>query len=158
MKTAITIMLICVLAGCNAIERHETRSAAKQAREDYHKAIEPHHTAYRLAVINATPEQKAAARQASDHERMDALLEKISEQGIHSLTPAERKELEALRERRRKGRWPAAIWRSGPTSATSSARRRGAARSSISGCSSRTARSTIRCARRRAAIPPRCCR
>ena len=48
--------------------------------------------------------QKAAARQASDHERMDALLEKISEQGIHSLTPAERKELEALRERRRKGR------------------------------------------------------
>ena len=29
---------------------------------------------------------------------------KISEQGIHSLTPAERKELEALRERRRKGR------------------------------------------------------
>lgn len=61
MKTAITIMLICVLAGCNAIERHETRSAAKQVREDYHKAIEPHHTAYRLAVINATPEQKAAA-------------------------------------------------------------------------------------------------
>ncbi len=49
-------------------------------------------------------EQKAAARQASDHERMDALLEKISEQGIHSLTPAERKELEALRERRRKAR------------------------------------------------------
>ena len=52
----------------------------------------------------ARAEQKAAARQASDHERMDALLEKISEQGIHSLTPAERKELEALRERRRKGR------------------------------------------------------
>ena len=48
--------------------------------------------------------QKAAARQASDAERIDALLEKISEQGIHSLTPAERKELEALRERRRKGR------------------------------------------------------
>lgn len=46
-------------------------------------------------------EQKAAARQASDAERMDALLEKISEQGIHSLTPAERKELEALRQRRR---------------------------------------------------------
>ena len=52
----------------------------------------------------ARAEQKAAARQASDHERMDALLEKISEQGIHSLTPAERKELEALRERLRKGR------------------------------------------------------
>ena len=52
----------------------------------------------------ARAEQKAAARQASDHERMDALLEKISEHGIHSLTPAERKELEALRERRRKGR------------------------------------------------------
>lgn len=49
-------------------------------------------------------EQKAAARQASDAERMDALLEKISEQGIHSLTPGERKELEALRERRRKAR------------------------------------------------------
>ena len=49
-------------------------------------------------------EQKAAARRQSDAERMDALLEKISEQGIHSLTPAERKELEALRERRRKSR------------------------------------------------------
>lgn len=49
-------------------------------------------------------QQKAAARHASDTERMDALLEKISEQGIHSLTPAERKELEALRERRRKNR------------------------------------------------------
>lgn len=61
MKIAITIVLIATLAGCNAIERHETRSAAKQAREDYHRAIEPHHTAYRLSVINATPEQKAAA-------------------------------------------------------------------------------------------------
>lgn len=49
-------------------------------------------------------EQRAAARKASDAERMDALLEKISEQGIHSLTPAERKELEALRERRRRAR------------------------------------------------------
>ncbi len=46
-------------------------------------------------------QQKAAARQASDAERMDALLEKISEQGIHSLTPAERKELETLRQRRK---------------------------------------------------------
>ncbi len=61
MKIAITIVLIATLAGCKAIERHETRSAAKQARDDYHKAIEPHHTAYRLSVINATPEQKAAA-------------------------------------------------------------------------------------------------
>ena len=54
------------------------------------------------APRSSRAEQKAAARQASDTERMDALLEKISEQGIHSLTPAERKELEALRERRRK--------------------------------------------------------
>lgn len=61
MMRVITIVLVCTLAGCNAIERHETRSAAKQARADYHKAIEPHHTAYRLSVINATPEQKAAA-------------------------------------------------------------------------------------------------
>lgn len=49
-------------------------------------------------------EQRAAARQASDSERIDALLEKISEQGLHSLTAAERKELEALRERRRRAR------------------------------------------------------
>ena len=45
-----------------------------------------------------------AARHASDSERMDALLEKISAEGIHSLTKAERKELDALRERRRRGR------------------------------------------------------
>ncbi|MDO5534002.1 MAG: hypothetical protein Q4F65_05060 [Propionibacteriaceae bacterium] len=56
----------------------------------------------RPAARVSRSQQKAAQRQASDAERMDALLEKISAQGIHSLTPGERKELEALRERRRK--------------------------------------------------------
>ena len=57
----VTIALATALVGCNAIERHETRSAVNQAKADYHKAMEPHHTAYRLSVINATPEQKTAA-------------------------------------------------------------------------------------------------
>lgn len=48
--------------------------------------------------------RRATTRHASDSERMDVLLEKISAQGIHSLTKAERKELDALRERRRRGR------------------------------------------------------
>lgn len=61
MKRVIIIVLLATLAGCNAIERHETHSAARQARQDYHEAIEPHHTAYRLSIINATPEQKSAA-------------------------------------------------------------------------------------------------
>ena len=41
-------------------------------------------------------------RRASDEERMDDLLEKISAQGIHALTKAERAELEKLRQRRRR--------------------------------------------------------
>lgn len=49
---------------------------------------------------------RAAAREtkrrASDEERMDDLLEKISAQGIHALTKAERAELEKLRQRRRR--------------------------------------------------------
>lgn len=44
--------------------------------------------------------QRQERRMTSDAERIDALLEKISEHGIHSLTPAERKELEKLRQRR----------------------------------------------------------
>ncbi|MFV0428077.1 MAG: rhomboid family intramembrane serine protease [Arachnia sp.] len=46
---------------------------------------------------------KAQRRSASDEERMDQLLGKISAQGIHSLSAAERKELERLRQRRRRG-------------------------------------------------------
>ncbi len=45
-------------------------------------------------------QQRQAQRMTSDAERIDTLLEKISEHGIHSLTPAERKELEKLRQRR----------------------------------------------------------
>ncbi|GAB3817253.1 hypothetical protein GCM10028820_17890 [Tessaracoccus terricola] len=41
-------------------------------------------------------------RQASDEERLDDLLGKISAQGIHSLTKSERAELEKLRLRRRR--------------------------------------------------------
>jgi len=46
-------------------------------------------------------QQRAERRRVSDAERIDELLEKISESGIHSLTPAERKELENLRQRRK---------------------------------------------------------
>ena len=59
-------------------------------------------TAARRAPTPSRAQQRAATRHASDTERMDALLEKISEQGIHSLSKAERKELDLLRERRRK--------------------------------------------------------
>lgn len=45
-------------------------------------------------------EQRAAQRRASDAERIDDLLEKISSQGMHSLTASERRELEKLRQRR----------------------------------------------------------
>ncbi len=48
-------------------------------------------------------QQRTERRRVSDAERIDQLLEKISESGIHSLTPAERKELEKLRQRRTKG-------------------------------------------------------
>ncbi|MFT3876480.1 MAG: rhomboid family intramembrane serine protease [Propioniciclava sp.] len=46
-------------------------------------------------------QQRAHQRRVSDAERIDELLEKISQSGIHSLTPAERKELETLRQRRK---------------------------------------------------------
>lgn len=45
-------------------------------------------------------EQRVAHQRASDAERIDELLEKISSQGMHSLSPAERRELEKLRQRR----------------------------------------------------------
>ncbi|HRL49200.1 MAG TPA: rhomboid family intramembrane serine protease [Propioniciclava sp.] len=48
----------------------------------------------------ARKERRAAERRASDAERIDQLLEKISNEGLHSLTAAERRELEKLRQRR----------------------------------------------------------
>lgn len=48
-------------------------------------------------------EARAAERKASDQERMDQLLDQISEQGLHSLTDAQRKELKKLSDRRRQG-------------------------------------------------------
>ena len=47
-------------------------------------------------------ERREHRRRESDEERMDALLGKISAEGLHSLTKAERAELEKLRERRRR--------------------------------------------------------
>lgn len=41
-------------------------------------------------------------RHVSDEERLDALLAKISAEGIHSLTKSERAELEKIRQRRRR--------------------------------------------------------
>ncbi|MGO1384971.1 MAG: DUF6576 domain-containing protein, partial [Arachnia sp.] len=41
-------------------------------------------------------------RHVSDEDRMDALLGKISAEGIHSLSKSERAELEKLRQRRRR--------------------------------------------------------
>lgn len=43
------------------------------------------------------------ARRASDQERMDILLDQISQHGLQSLTPAQRKELKNLSDRRRNG-------------------------------------------------------
>lgn len=48
----------------------------------------------------ARKERRVAERKASDAERIDQLLEKISDQGLHSLSAAERRELEKLRQRR----------------------------------------------------------
>lgn len=50
------------------------------------------------------PSAREQARRTSDAERLDELLDKIGSEGIHSLTAAERKELDKLRERRRKAR------------------------------------------------------
>lgn len=47
-------------------------------------------------------QQRESRRRESDEERMDALLGKISAEGLHSLTKAERAELEKLRQRRRR--------------------------------------------------------
>ncbi len=46
-------------------------------------------------------EAKVARTRAHDEERLDALLGKISAQGLHSLTDAERRELDEIRQRRR---------------------------------------------------------
>lgn len=46
---------------------------------------------------------KASERRASDQERMDQLLDQISEHGLHSLSEAQRKELKKLSDRRRQG-------------------------------------------------------
>lgn len=45
---------------------------------------------------------KVAEQRASDAERLDQLLDKISAQGIHSLTASEKRELDKLRQRRAK--------------------------------------------------------
>lgn len=52
----------------------------------------------------AAPRQpsREERRHVSDEDRMDALLGKISAEGIHSLTKGERAELEKLRQRRRR--------------------------------------------------------
>lgn len=47
-------------------------------------------------------QQRESRRQASDESRMDDLLGKISEHGMHSLTKSERAELEKLRQRRKR--------------------------------------------------------
>lgn len=47
-------------------------------------------------------QQRETRRKASDEARMDDLLGKISEQGLHSLTKSERAELEKLRQRRKR--------------------------------------------------------
>lgn len=46
-------------------------------------------------------EAKVAAKRASDRERLDHLLDRINEQGIGSLSDAERKELSEIRDRLR---------------------------------------------------------
>lgn len=55
----------------------------------------------RKAARPRTP-TRTEKRQASDEERLDDLLGKISANGLHSLTKAERAELEKLRLRRRR--------------------------------------------------------
>ena len=52
----------------------------------------------------ARKEAKAAQRAQSDRERLDALLDRISAEGIGALSDSERKELMALRDRLRGGR------------------------------------------------------
>ena len=46
---------------------------------------------------------KADQRRTSDRQRMDDLLDQINEQGLHSLSDAQRKELKKLSDRRRQG-------------------------------------------------------
>lgn len=46
-------------------------------------------------------QRRQTERKVSDAERLDELLEKISAQGIHALTPRERKEIEEIRKRRK---------------------------------------------------------
>lgn len=48
-----------------------------------------------------TAEQRQARQRLTDDQRIDELLDKINASGIHSLTRAERSELEKLRQRRR---------------------------------------------------------
>ena len=47
------------------------------------------------------PPARPQRRRAADAARLDELLDKISSEGIHSLSPGERKELDQLRQRRR---------------------------------------------------------
>ncbi|MDF1489117.1 DUF6576 domain-containing protein [Tessaracoccus caeni] len=65
-------------------------------------APRPQRTRSHAAQQPAAPSRQER-RRASDEERLDQLLAKISAEGIHSLTKRERKELEELRLRRRQG-------------------------------------------------------
>lgn len=53
------------------------------------------------ATRTSRPKERHDQRRTSDRERLDALLDRINERGLDSLTPSERRELMRLRERLR---------------------------------------------------------
>lgn len=58
----------------------------------------------RTHARSSAPTPRSTRRAASDEDRMDELLGKISANGLHSLSKSERKELDKLRLRRKQGR------------------------------------------------------
>jgi len=64
-------------------------------------AASPQPTAWGPAQQPARPAPRAARRAASDRERLDELLDKINQTGLHGLSDGERRELMKLRERLR---------------------------------------------------------
>lgn len=69
-----------------------------------HATFIPAGTPHKKRSTRSTKQQptRTDRRHTSDEDRMDALLAKISAEGIHSLSKAERAELEKLRQRRRR--------------------------------------------------------
>lgn len=99
LNLVVSLALVAVFArGVGLLSAYPWIPGGKRARSPRAAASRP--TASR-PTAPAPSRVRAERRRVTDEERIDQLLDKISAHGIHSLTKAERAELEKLRQRRR---------------------------------------------------------